>query len=202
MCSPLVVVEVNDGLKASPLNNTMASSSPRASDSSLSSRMRVTKRAIPPTGSLTRGSTLYTSLKWRIVIRCGGALIPFVAMTAGTPVASAASTPAATAGLKGLARARIGQQSRAPVVFRPAKDSAALQNCSESQSAVQSNRGPVRVSRDPTGQFSTSALSSHASSMGRGIPLASKLRASGSPESSAPAHNMRSRNASKGPADA
>jgi len=58
MCLPLVVVDVIEGLNASPLKSTTASSSPLATASALSCRTLVTKRAMPPTGSFARGSTL------------------------------------------------------------------------------------------------------------------------------------------------
>jgi hypothetical protein len=59
MCLPLVTVDNKDGLNASPEKMTMGSGLPDAAAADLMFLISVTKRAAPPTGSRSLGSTLY-----------------------------------------------------------------------------------------------------------------------------------------------
>mmetsp|Transcript_28262 Transcript_28262/g.66411 ORF Transcript_28262/g.66411 Transcript_28262/m.66411 type:complete len:219 (+) Transcript_28262:1479-2135(+) len=188
MCLPCVVVDMREGLKASPLKRMTASCSPRASDSALSSFIRVTKRAMPPTGSLERGSTLYTSLKCKMVI-----LFDF-----SPPAVSATQRPLLEAATSFCLAERVQQCRISPLSRR--YRSAESRKVAVSQASVQAKSGP-ETRRVPIHQPSTSGFSIHCSKMCCGTPLDSSKRPSGSSSRRHPVHNMRSLSASSAPAE-
>mmetsp|Transcript_97377 Transcript_97377/g.275921 ORF Transcript_97377/g.275921 Transcript_97377/m.275921 type:complete len:239 (+) Transcript_97377:31-747(+) len=189
MCCPMVTVDVREGLKASPLKRTTASPSPRSTDSLFSSWTRVTKRARPPTGSLSRGSTLYTSLKWRIVIR-------FVARPSCFWPGASSRIDCDLAG----APTRTVQGSVRPPPWRTWRTAESRRHA-VSQSSLQEKTRPF-LDSCPTHQPSTSMFSIHAVMVASGTPLASRSRPSGSSVSPTPVHSIRSRSPSSGPPDA
>mmetsp|Transcript_44806 Transcript_44806/g.124949 ORF Transcript_44806/g.124949 Transcript_44806/m.124949 type:complete len:221 (-) Transcript_44806:112-774(-) len=191
MCLPKVVVDVIEGLNASPLNSTTASSSPRATDSALSSRTRVTKRATPPTGSFSLGATLYTSLKWRMVIALGLC----EPCSDGVEHLCSASRTTST---RGTVRSVNSAGGMPALCTNLTADS---RNTAVSVSSVQSKMGPPWLRR-PSGQRSTPGLPIQSSTVPGGTPAASRLRPRGSCSSLAPVHSSLSRSASRGPADA